>query len=70
MQPSVWVSCDEIFWNLINSFDVWVAPSWANQNTQWKRILNDKDIIKQQTKLRRLLREIYGFFPKNGGQGT
>lgn len=40
--PNIWASYNEISLNLIYSFDVWVAPSWDNQNTQQKRSFNIK----------------------------
>lgn len=41
MQPNIWAFFDEISLNLIYSFE-WVAPSWGNQNTEWKQIFNVK----------------------------
>lgn len=41
MQPNIWAFFDEISLNLIYSFE-WVAPSWGNQNREWKQIFNVK----------------------------
>lgn len=37
MLPHICASCVKISLTFIYSFDVWVAPSWGNQNTQRKR---------------------------------
>lgn len=41
-QPNIWASCEKISWNFIYSFDIWVAPTVGNQNSQQKRISNVK----------------------------
>lgn len=60
MQPNIRASCDEIFRNLIYSFDVWVFQSLGTTETDFKCQMT----MSQTSKLQRLLWKIYRFFPQ------